>query len=51
MVESIDIKRKEQRFNKQDIYNEVGGRFVDRSIWDATFRFVWYLSKDEGDAT
>jgi len=51
VVESIDIKRKEQRFNKQDIYNEVGGRFVDRSIWDATFRFVWYLSKDEGDAT
>lgn len=50
VVESLDVKRKEQRFNKQEIYTEVGGRFVDRSLWDATFRFVWFLSKDEGDA-
>lgn len=51
VVESVDIKRREQRFNKMEIYTEVGGRFVDRSIWDVTFRFVWFLNKDEVDAT
>lgn len=50
VVESVDIKRKESNFKKLEIYSEVGGRYVDRSLWDATFRFVWFLSKEEYDA-
>lgn len=49
VVESIDIKRKEQRFNKLEIAPEVGGRHVDRSLWDVTIRFVWFASLAEDE--
>lgn len=51
MVDSIDIKRKEQRFNKLEISAEVGGRYVDRSLWDVTIRFVWFSTLAESDAS
>ncbi len=51
VCESVEVLRVEQRYNRVDESPEVGGRYVDRSLWNVTIKFVWFASKDEGEET
>lgn len=50
-VASIEAVRAVQQYGKVDVSLEgVGGRHADLSLWKVTIKFIWFTSKDEGDA-